>query len=123
MDKAPVFMLVEPSPILQSVLQKWLQDALHKPCLLVAENGVEALRLAAQENPSHVLIELNLPDRTGFETLRQLRLSLPAAKIIATGWSDHSFFLDRIRSAGADEFVLKDKLASELLPLWEIPTE
>jgi DNA-binding NarL/FixJ family response regulator len=122
-NTAPVFLLVEPFPILQSVLYKWLQNQFNHPRILIAENGVEALRLATQEAPTHVLIEINLPDRTGFETLQQLRHKLPEAKIAATGWFDHSFYLDKIKSIGVEGYIPKDKLASDLLPLWEISTE
>jgi hypothetical protein len=44
MKTAPVFLLVEPSPIFQSVLHKWLQTTLNHPHILVAGNGVEVLR-------------------------------------------------------------------------------
>ncbi len=123
MNAAPVFLLVEPSPILQSVLHKWLQNKLDHPHILIAENGVDALRLAAQEAPSHVLIEISLPDRMGLEILYELRQGLPAARIVATGWSDNSFLLDRIKFTGADGYIVKDKLASGLLPLWKISIE
>ncbi len=123
MNAAPVFLLVEPSLILQSVLHKWLQNTLNHPRILIAENGVKALRLAAQETPTHVLVEINLPDKTGFEILPQLRHNLPDAKIVATGWFDSSFLLDRIKSTGVEGYILKDKLASELLLLWRIPIE
>jgi len=123
MTATPVILLVEPSSILQSVLHEWLQYKFEKAHVLVADNGVEALRLAAQETPSQVLVEINLPDKTGFELLHQLRHSLPTARIVATGWYDHRFYHDRIKSSGADGYVIWDKLASELLPLWETAME
>ena len=83
----------------------------------------KALRLAAQETPTQVLVEINLPDKTGFEVLHQLRYSLPGARIVATGWYDHRFYHDRIKCSGADGYVVSDKLTSKLLPLWEIPIE
>ena len=120
MNAEPVFLLVEPSPILRSCLHGWLENVLTDPRILVAANGLEALRLAAEEQPSHILIEMDLPDTTGFEVLRQMRQGLPAARIIATGWYDSRFFLERVRSAGADRFIPKHKLHSELLPLFEL---
>ena len=123
MNVAPVFLLVEPSPILQSVLRTWLQYKFEKAHVLIAENGVEALQLAAQESPTQVLVEINLPDKTGFKLLHQLRHSLPSARIVATGWYDHRFYHDRIKSSGADGYVVWDKLAIKLLPLWEISME
>ena len=121
MNAAPVFLLVEPSPILRSRLQGWLENVLTDPRIFIAANGLEALRLAARERPSHILIEMDLPDTTGFEVLHQMRQSLPAARIIATGWYESRFFLERVRSAGADRFIPKHKLHGELLPLLEVP--
>ena len=116
---APVFLLVEPSPIFRLRLHEWLESVPTNLCIFIAANGLAALWLAAQEQPSHILIEMYLPDITGFEVVRQMRQGLPNAKIIATGWYDSRFFLDSVQSAGADGFILKNKLHRELLPMWE----
>ena len=118
MNVVPVFLLVEPSPILRSRLQEWLENVLIDPRIFIAANGLEALWLAAQEEPSHILIEIFLPDITGFQVVRQMRQGLPAARIIATGSHESRFFLKMICSAGADEFILKKNLYNKLLPLW-----
>jgi DNA-binding NarL/FixJ family response regulator len=119
MNPAPVFLLVDPSPIFRIRLHEWLKSVLTNPCIFLATNGLEALNLAMLEQPSHILIEMDLPDGTGFEVVQQMRKGLPTAKIIATGWYDSRFFLDNVRSAGADGFILKNKLNKELLPMWE----
>jgi CheY-like chemotaxis protein len=121
MTTVPVFLLVEPSPVLCSSLHEWLESVLTDPRIFFAANGLDALWLAAQEQPSHILIEMYLPDIIGFEVVRQMRQGLPAARIIATGSHESRFFLKMVRSAGADEFILKNKLRNELLSLWEIP--
>ena len=117
MNAAPVFFLVAPSAIFCSRLQGWLENALDDPRILIAANGLEELPLAAQEQRSQILIEMHLLDTTSFEVVRQMRLGPPAARIIATGWYESPFFLERVRSAGADGFILRHKLHSELLPL------
>jgi DNA-binding response OmpR family regulator len=48
--------------------------------------GDDALRLAAQEQPTHILIELDLPDMSGMVVLHQMRQNLPFTRIIATNW-------------------------------------
>ena len=123
MNPAPVFLLVEPSPILRLRLQEWLESVLTNPCIFMASNGLDALWLAAQEQPTHILIEMDLPDITSFEVVQQIRQGLPKARIIATGLYDSRFFLDNVRSAGADGFILKNKLHRELLQLWQVPPE
>ena len=123
MKTTPVLLIVEPSPIFRSVLSRWLKSQLTSYSIFIATDGNDALWLAARERPSHILIDINLPDTTGFEIIQQMRQSLPTAKIIATGWYDSRFFLDRVRSVGADSFISKDKLRSELLLRWGISIE
>jgi DNA-binding NarL/FixJ family response regulator len=120
MSAAPVFLLVEPSPIVASALGRWLENAFLDSQILVASNGAEALLLANENIPSYVLVELSLPDRAGIEILIQLRQALPASRIIATSWFQGRWLIDGARSAGADGFVSKGKLHTELLPLWKI---
>jgi len=121
MTSTPVFLLVEPAPILRSSLHAWLDRTLSGHRILVAADGMEALRLVAQERPSHILLEMELPQNTGFVVLRQMRHFLPDAKIIATSWFDNSFLLKNLLLAGADGFVRKNKVPRELLSLWDVP--
>jgi DNA-binding NarL/FixJ family response regulator len=123
MGIAPVFLLVEPSPILRSSLHEWLKNVLIDARIFIAANGLDALWLAAQEQPSHILVEMDLPDISGLAVLQQIRQGQPNARIIATGWYDSRFLLDSVQSAGADGFVLKNKLYRELLPLWQVLPE
>jgi len=120
MNRAPVFLLVEPSPIVASAFGRWVENAFSTSQILVAPNGAEALQLATENIPSHVLIELSLPDKAGIEILIQLRQALPASRIIATSLYKGRWLIDGARSAGADGFVSKDKLHKDLLPLWKI---
>lgn len=119
MDTTPVFLLVEPSPILRLRLQEWLERVLTGYSILIAANGLDALWLASQEEPSHILIDIYLPDLTGLEVVRQIRQALPAARIIATCWYESRFFLEQVLSAGSDRFIPLHRLYAELLPLLE----
>jgi DNA-binding NarL/FixJ family response regulator len=123
MTRAPLFLLVEPSPILRSSLHDWLERLFVGHRILTAANGEEALRLAKEERPSHILIEIDLPGLTDFEVVRQMRQSLPDAKIVASGWYDSQFLIENVLSAGADGFIRKHKLPGELLPFWGVLRE
>ena len=120
MNRAPIFLLVEPSPIVASALGRWLENVFSNAQIFVASNGAEALQLATENIPSYILIELSLPDKVGIEILIQLRQALPASRIIATSWFNSRWLIDGVRSAGADGFVSKDKLHDELLSLWKV---
>jgi DNA-binding NarL/FixJ family response regulator len=120
MHKAPVFLLVESSPFLRPVLSGWLEDVLDDSRILIAVNGEEALKLVASERPSYVLVAINMHDRTDIELIRQLRHAIPEARIIATSWFENRWLLKSVMSAGADGFLTKERLYSELLPLWDV---
>ena len=121
MNAAPVILLVEPSPVFRLRLYAWLKSAITNARILTAENGRDALSFAAQEQPTHVLIEMDLPDTNSTEIVQQMRRSLPTAKIIVTGWYDSRLILEILESAGADGFILTNKLHKDLLLNWEVP--
>lgn len=101
-------------------MRAWLEDVLADRRILIAVNAAEALRLTVQKQPTHILIEISLPNTSGVEVIWQIRASLPNARVIATHWYESRFFLERVRSAGADEFIPNHKLHTELLPLLEV---
>jgi hypothetical protein len=54
MYAAPVFLLVKPPSFVRSIMCEWLGNALTDFCILIAENEDDALRLAAQGQPTHI---------------------------------------------------------------------
>lgn len=77
--------------------------------VLLADNGVTALRTFQNAQPDIVLMDVEMPELNGFEVCRQLR-NLPCGKLVpilmATGQDD----LDSVReayAAGATDFVTK----------------
>jgi DNA-binding NarL/FixJ family response regulator len=82
-----------------------------------ATNGRDAFAAARRTDPSLVLLDLHLPDISGYEACRQLREShgesLPIVLMSRTKTDD----LDRIAGLllGADDYITKPVEAGELL--------
>jgi DNA-binding NarL/FixJ family response regulator len=104
-------------------LSRWLEDVLDESRILVAVDAEEALRLVASDKPSYVLVAINMQDRTDIELIRQLRQLIPDSRIVATSWFENRRLLKDVMSAGADGFLTKERLYSELLPLWDVPPQ
>ncbi|HET9792027.1 MAG TPA: ATP-binding protein, partial [Candidatus Angelobacter sp.] len=53
-----------------------LRELLDRPwlSLIEAHNGREAIEMALQENPDGIILDLVMPERTGFEVLEKLRM-------------------------------------------------
>jgi len=78
-----------------------------------ARNGLEALQHAKDDLPDLVVLDVNMPELDGFETLKILRQTSSVPVIIVTVKSDED---DRIHGLelGADDYVTKPFSPREL---------
>lgn len=73
-----------------------------------AQDGAEALELAAKHQPDLVLMDLKMPIMNGIEATRQIRKKFPHIKVLVlTTYDDDEWLFDAIR-AGASGYLLKD---------------
>lgn len=73
-----------------------------------AQDGAEAIELAAQKQPDLILMDLKMPGTNGIEATRQIRARFPEMKILVlTTYDDDEWVFDAIR-AGASGYLLKD---------------
>jgi len=82
--------------------------------LAEAESGEQALRLAAQQPPDLVVLDLGLPDMDGQEVLRRLREWLQAPVIILSARDQEQEKIAAL-DGGADDYVSKPFSTGELL--------
>lgn len=81
-----------------------------------ASDGREALRLAAEEQPDVVVLDIGMPLLNGIEVATRLRMQeAPPRIIILSMHTDESYIL-RALAAGAQAYLLKDSTDEELLP-------
>ena len=74
----------------------------------VAQDGAEAVDLAAQKQPDLILMDLKMPIMSGIEATREIRTKFPNIKILVlTTYDDDEWVFDAIR-AGASGYLLKD---------------
>lgn len=79
-----------------------------------AADGDEALQMVTEMHPEVVILDVNMPGKTGLEVTRDLREGgHPARVLILSMHDDPEYVLQAVRS-GADGYVLKDAPPSEL---------
>src|SRR5882757_8113690 len=74
--------------------------------LLEAETGEQAIRLATQQPPDLVILDLGLPDMDGQEVLKQLRQWLQAPILILSARDQEQQKITAL-DAGADDYLTK----------------
>lgn len=81
-----------------------------------ARGGEEALAQAQALRPQVVLLDLNMPGLSGLDAIPRLRAMLPQVHIIALTLLDVNTYRQPALAAGADDFVSKANLTTDLLP-------
>lgn len=79
-----------------------------------AGDGDEALEMVAELKPDVVVLDVNMPGKTGLEVTTQLRQDGHSARVLILSMHDDpEYVLQAVRS-GADGYVLKDAAPAEL---------
>lgn len=113
MSRMETVLVVEDDAILRMGLEKTLRSEGFR--VLLAKTGPDGLRLALDERPDLVLLDVMLPEMNGFEICEELRrrdAEVPIVMLTAKGEA-----ADKVRGLriGADDYVTKPFGVSELL--------
>lgn len=82
----------------------------------VAHNGYEALSQAQALRPHVILLDLAMPGLSGLEVIPRLQAILPEVAIIVVTGHKAEWYREVALAAGADDFVAKASLTTDLLP-------
>ncbi|MGB9305757.1 MAG: response regulator transcription factor [Mycobacterium sp.] len=82
--------------------------------VFTARTGAAGLRAAAARHPAVVVLDIGLPDLSGFEVLKALRGSMTAPVLVLSGRSDPRDKVEAL-DAGADDYLTKPFDLEELL--------
>jgi two-component system KDP operon response regulator KdpE len=82
--------------------------------VVTASDGGQALRVAAEERPDLVVLDLGLPDIDGVDVIRSLRGWTPVPIVVLSGRANSTEKVDAL-DAGADDYVTKPFSVDELL--------
>jgi DNA-binding NarL/FixJ family response regulator len=82
-----------------------------------AATGREALERFMESAPDVTLVDLRLPDMSGFDVIRKIKAHSPQARIIVLSSHEGDVDIQRALEAGAQGYVVKGILRDELLDI------
>jgi DNA-binding response OmpR family regulator len=105
-------LVVDDEPVITDVVSRYLERAGY--VTRVAADGPEAIRIAGDEPPDLVVLDLLLPGLDGLEVMRELHQRTPTRVILLTAKGEAN---DRIAGLrlGADDYVVKPFSPAELV--------
>jgi len=100
-------LLVDDSDDVRRSMRAVLAGELGQVTIGEARDATEALALAGRESWDVVLLDLSLPDRSGMETLRDIRRLKPAPPVIVMSFHTEAEYTIAARAAGAAGYLAK----------------
>jgi two-component system KDP operon response regulator KdpE len=112
MSDGPLILVIEDEEAIRRFLRASLATDSYR--LVEAASGEQGIRLAAQQPPDLVILDLGLPDVDGQEVLRQLREWLQAPVIVLSARTQEREKIAAL-DHGADDYLTKPFAVGELL--------
>ncbi|MGH3089131.1 MAG: response regulator transcription factor [Rubrobacteraceae bacterium] len=106
-------LIVEDEPGIVRMLERGLQANGHK--CVSADNGVDGVRLAVDEEVDIVLLDIMLPGLDGHEVLKRIRLRKPGLPVLMLTARDELPSKVQALDSGADDYLTKPFAFEELI--------
>ncbi|MEE3071870.1 phosphate regulon transcriptional regulator PhoB [Donghicola tyrosinivorans] len=115
MSQQPSVLVVEDEPAQREVLSYNLEAEGFR--VLKAENGEDGLLLVQEDQPDIIVLDWMLPNVSGIEVCRRLKMQAETRDIPIIMLSARSEEVDRVRGleTGADDYVIKPYSVIELM--------
>lgn len=80
-----------------------------------AKHPQELMLFLKQTKPDVLLMDINLPEKSGLELCPEIRQLYPTIRIIGLSTSDQASVIRRMMESGASGYLLKDALKNEII--------
>ncbi len=108
-------MLADDHTILRKTLGSMLESSEDFVVVEEAGNGEEAIQKAMAVMPDLLLLDLNMPIKSGLEVIPVLRADAPQIRILVLTGRDEDAYIVRALRAGANGYILKSADEADLI--------
>lgn len=112
---ASTILLIDDHPMLRNGIKRLLSMNKHLTVIAETNNGHDGLQLALDYEPDLILLDINMPDINGLDTLKLLRDHDVVSRIIIFTVSNYDEDVAKAIKFGADGYLLKDMEPEDLL--------
>jgi DNA-binding NarL/FixJ family response regulator len=109
-------LITDDHPNVRRGLRELLIDSFPGSEFFEACNGDEVFAQLLQSRPDLMLLDINMPGRSGFEVLKDVRKSYPHLPVIMVSVQPESQYALRCLQAGATAYINKNSASEELVP-------
>jgi DNA-binding NarL/FixJ family response regulator len=107
--------IIDDHELITVSLKQFIEHHSDHKVITTLESGTEALMLIRKEMPDLILLDLNMPDRDGWEVLRDIKAAYPDVKIIIFTINNSPEIIRRIYDLKADGYCHKGEQMENIL--------
>ncbi len=107
-------LLADDHKIMRDGLRTLLAQQADMQVVAEADNGRTAVALARELEPDVIIMDIGMPELNGMEAARQIKHTLPEARVIALSMHSDRRFVAGMLGAEASGYLLKDCAFEEL---------
>ena len=107
--------IVDDHPVVRRGLKQIIDDEPDMKVVGEAQNAGEFFSLVRKTDCSLVLLDISLPDKSGFDVLKQLQYELPKIPVLILSIHPEEQYAVRFIKAGASGYLMKESAPEELV--------
>jgi DNA-binding NarL/FixJ family response regulator len=106
--------IVDDHTMMREGWRLFIENAADLAFAWMAGDAAEAVRKVDEDTPDVLVVDISLPDRSGLELIKDIRLLRPKLPMIAISMHDEKLYAQRALKAGARGYVMKSAPQQEL---------
>lgn len=113
--KSIPILVVDDHPLIRSAIRSLVEAQVEKAVCIEAASAKEALAKAAAQKTAAAIVDVSLPDKSGIDLIRSLKMRHPQLAVLVYSMHDESLYAEQAMRAGAGGYVMKDESPERLI--------
>ena len=107
--------IIDDHPVVRRGLKALLEENRRYRVVGEASSGAEAIALIRDHRPEIAILDVRLPDMSGFQVASAAKKQSPETRIIMLSMHADEFHVEEAFRSGADGYVVKDAMEQEIV--------
>ena len=108
-------LIIDDQKVVRARLQEILSDQKDLQVVGMADDGDKAIAAVESLNPDLVIMDIEMPKMNGIEVTQIICQRFPELKVLVLSTHEKEEYIQKIISAGADGYILKNTSATDLV--------
>ncbi len=108
-------MIVDDHSMIRKRIRQIISEETDMEVCCEAAGGIETIELLEKQKPDIIVLDLNMPDQNGLETLSKIRTFHPEMPVLMLTALSEGMYSVKAMKAGASGFIPKESAREELV--------